>query len=170
EINDIIRCLIKHGGKDKYNVEHIGYNARLDTIQAAILLAKLKYVEEFNKKRREIANIYNENFKDIEEIETPAMLEEAYNVYHQYTIKVKHSKRDEVKKYLEQQGISSMIYYPISLHKMKVFEGRCETYGSLENSERLCKEVLSLPIEPLFGRSEIEYVIKKVKEFVKYEK
>ncbi|HOV21579.1 MAG TPA: DegT/DnrJ/EryC1/StrS family aminotransferase [bacterium] len=170
EINDIIRCLIKHGGKDKYNVEHIGYNARLDTIQAAILLAKLKYVEEFNKKRREIANIYNENFKDIEEIETPADLEEGYNVYHQYTIKVRHCKRDEVKKYLEQQGISSMIYYPISLHKMKVFEGRCEIYGSLENSEKLCKEVLSLPIEPLFGRSEIEYIVKKVKEFFKYEK
>ena len=89
-----------HGGKSKYNVDHIGYNARLDTLQAAILFAKIKYIDEFNKLRRKIANFYDEHLKDITWLKTPKVHEKARHVYHQYTVRVLDRKRDEVQKSL----------------------------------------------------------------------
>lgn len=89
ELAELVRMLLKHGGKDRYNVDHIGYNARLDTIQAAILLAKLKYVEEFNERRRKIAQMYDEGLKDVEGLVVPSVNHcQSYHVYHQYTIRV----------------------------------------------------------------------------------
>ena len=170
EIAEIIRMLIKHGGKDKYNVDHIGYNARLDTLQAAVLLAKFKYVEEFNKLRRKIAEIYNKELKNIEEIVLPQEKVDSYHVYHQYTIRVKNGKRDELKKFLQEKGISSMVYYPLLLKDMKVFNGRCKVYGNLEKAEKATKEVLSLPIEPLFNEEEIYRIIETIKDFFKKNK
>ena len=161
----ISEMLRKHGGKDKYNVNYIGYNSRLDTIQAGILLAKMKYLNEFNIRRRKISQIYSEELKNIEFIKTPVEKNSGFSVYNQYTIRIKNGKRDELKKYLEENGIKTAIYYPLPLHKMKVFEGKSEIFGSLENSEKLCEEVLSLPIEPLLTESEIEYVVSKVKKF-----
>jgi len=134
ELAEIIRMLRKHGGKDKYNVDHIGYNARLDTLQAAILLVKMDYIDELNKRRREIAKFYDEKLKDIEWIKTPKVYGKAYHVYHQYTIRVLNGKRDEVQKKLKEKGIQTMVYYPVPLHKMKVFKGKCECFGkSCEN-------------------------------------
>ncbi len=168
EIAGLVRMLIKHGGKDKYNVDHIGYNARLDTLQAAILLAKLKYIDEFNEKRRSRAEIYNEGLKDAEGIILPMFLPEAHTVYNQYTIRVLHGKRDFLQKHLKENGISSMVYYPVPLHSMRVFEGRCEISGDLKESERASREVLSLPIEPLFKVTELEEVISKVKDYCNF--
>jgi len=88
ELYELLLMLRKHGGKDKYNVEYIGYNARLDTIQAAMLLQKFKYLDYFNKRRREIARNYNEQFKSISWIKTPYEQQKAYHVYHQYTIRI----------------------------------------------------------------------------------
>ena len=161
----ISEMLRKHGGKDKYNVNYIGYNSRLDTIQAGILLTKMKYLNEFNTRRRKISQVYSEGLKNIEFIKIPVEKNSGFSVYNQYTIRIKNGKRDELKKYLEENGIKTAIYYPLPLHKMEVFEGKSKVFGSLENSERLCEEVLSLPIEPLLGESEIEYVVSKVKKF-----
>lgn len=165
ELASLIRMLLKHGGKDKYNVDHIGYNARLDTLQSAILLAKLKYVDEFNEKRRRIAEIYNNEFKDIKMIKTPSVYPDAHHVYHQYTIRVKDGKRDKLMQFLKEKGISTMVYYPSPLHKMKVFDGRCVAFGELKETEKACAEVLSLPIEPLMKEVEIFTVTSAVNEF-----
>jgi len=165
ELFGISEMLRKHGGKDKYNVNYIGYNSRLDTIQAGILLAKMKYLNEFNMRRRKISQIYSEELKNIEFIKIPVEKNSGFSVYNQYTIRIKNGKRDELKKYLEENGIKTAIYYPLPLHKMKVFEGKSKIFGSLENSEKLCEEVLSLPIEPLLTENEIEYVVSKVKKF-----
>ncbi len=164
ELATYIKMLRKHGGKDKYNVEYIGYNSRLDTIQAAILLEKLKYVDTLNEKRREIAHIYNSNLKDLKYVEPPIEPEETYHVYHQYTIRVKNNKRDTLQKDLKEYNISSMIYYPIPLHKMKVFETRAIIYKDLTESEEAAKEVLSLPIEPLMKMERVMKVIERVRE------
>ncbi len=164
EIAETVRMLLSHGGRDKYNVDHIGYNARLDTIQAAILLVKLKLVDEFNERRRKIAEFYNEELRDIEGIELPKFLPETYHVYHQYTIKVLDGKRDYLQKYLKEKGISTMVYYPIPLHKMRVFEGRAKVFDTLKESERVIKEVLSLPIEPLLDREELMVVVNEIKQ------
>ena len=166
ELAEIIKMLRKHGGKDKYNVDHIGYNARLDTIQAAILLAKMKYIDEFNNRRREIASFYNEDLKEIAWIKTPQVHKKAYHVYHQYTIRVLN-KRDEVQKKLKEEGIQTMVYYPVSLHQMKVFKNRCKCLGELKNATKATAHVLSLPIEPLQSKQDIEYVTKTIKHFLK---
>ena len=165
EVVDLIKMLLRHGGIDKYNVEHIGYNARLDTFQAAILIAKYKYLDEFNNKRREIAQIYSKGFKNISEITPPLQVDYAHHVYHQYTIRVRGGKRDDLQKYLKEKGIQSMVYYPVLLHKMKVFKGRSANFSSLRNSEETTLEVLSLPIEPLMGKEEILSVIKMIEDF-----
>ncbi len=165
EIADLVRMLLKHGGKDKYNVDHIGYNARLDTIQAAVLLAKLKYIDEFNERRRKIAEIYNEGLRGLDSVSVPlpVPLPEVYHVYHQYSICTE--KRDELQKYMKEKGISTMVYYPFPLHKMKVFDGRSKIAGSLVNAEQACENVLSLPIEPLQREEETVYTLGCIKSF-----
>jgi len=162
ELAEIIRMLRKHGGKDKYNVDHIGYNARLDTLQAAILLVKISYIDEFNNQRRKIASLYDEHLKEIAWIKTPQVHKKAYHVYHQYTIRVLN-KRDEVQKGLKEKGIQTMFYYPVSLHQMKVFKNRCECVGELKNATEATEQVLSLPIEPMYG----EEICRKVVEGVR---
>jgi dTDP-4-amino-4,6-dideoxygalactose transaminase len=165
DLAEIVRMLIKHGGKDKYNVDHIGYNARLDTLQAAIILAKFDIIDDFNKKRRNIAKLYTEGLKEIEWLKTPIEKEKAYHVFHQYTILLTGKSRDEVQERLKQQGISTMVYYPYPLHKMKVFiSNGMKVYGSLQNSEYAAKNVLSLPIEPLYDEKTIYKIIEKLRE------
>src|SRR3972149_2239521 len=167
EIADLVRMLLKHGGRDKYNVDHIGYNARLDTLQAAILSAKFKFSEEFNRRRRDVAKQYHNGLKNVNGITLP-MPESFYetnHVYHQYTVRVLNGKRDELQKYLKSKGISTMVYYHIPLQGMKVFEGRCITYDKLKESEKAAQEVLSLPIEPLMEDGSVEHVVKTIQEF-----
>ena len=171
EIAELVRMLIKHGGKDKYNVEHIGYNARLDTLQAAILLAKLKYVDEFNERRRKIAEIYTRGLTGVSGLILPIanhQLPITYfnHVFHQYSIRVANGKRDDLQKYLKEKGISTMIYYPIPLHQMKVFQNsRKKLHETLANAKDSTKNILSLPIKPLQSQEDTFYVIDCMKKW-----
>jgi dTDP-4-amino-4,6-dideoxygalactose transaminase len=172
EITELVRMLIKHGGKDKYNVEHIGYNARLDTLQAAILLAKLKYVDEFNERRRKISEIYTRGLTGVRGLIMPIanhQLPITYfnHVFHQYTIRVLNGRRDYLQKYLKDKGISTMVYYPVPLHKMKVFINTYAQIKNLKTSENIVKEIVSLPIDPLYNKSHIGYVLETILEFFK---
>jgi dTDP-4-amino-4,6-dideoxygalactose transaminase len=163
---ELVRMLLKHGGKDKYNVDHVGYNARLDTLQAAIILAKFKYIDEFNNKRRQVGIQYNEGLRNVKGIVLSEILPEAVHVYHQYTIRVLNGKRDELQNHLKEKGLSTMVYYPYPLHKMKVFDnGRSRSFGSLENAETATESVLSLPIEPLQSKEDTLYVIDCIKGY-----
>lgn len=169
EIAEIVRMLLKHGGKDKYNVDHIGYNARLDTLQAAVLLAKFKYIDEFNERRRKIAGLYDKGLKGINGLTLPVNCEQSTvsnlcHVYHQYTVST--ARRDELHSYLKDKGISTMVYYPFPLHKMKVFgNGRSRIVGTLSHSERASQTVLSLPVEPLQREEETSYIVSCVRDF-----
>jgi len=165
EIAELVRMLLKHGGKDKYNVDHIGYNARLDTLQAAVILAKFKYVDEFNERRRKIAEFYNRELEGVDSLSLPVPLSNAHHVYHQYTICVTNGKRDDFQKFLNGNGISTMIYYPVPLHRMKVFDGRCKKFGQLEESEKAVRSILSLPIEPLMEKEGVMTVVKTIRKF-----
>lgn len=166
EIADYARWLRAHGGKDKYNVDYIGYNSRLDTIQAAFLLVKLNYLETFIKMRRELAAYYNENLKGMDQIVLPLEERKAFHTYNQYTIRVKN-KRDWFQEKLKEKGIPTMIYYPVPLHKMKVFKNKARIKTELRETEKACQEVLSLPIEPLLNNTEKEAIIQAIKESVK---
>ncbi len=164
-VAELIRMLLKHGGRDKYNVSHIGYNARIDTLQAGILLAKLPYLDGFNERRRRIAAIYQEELSGFggDALVLPAVDDTSYHVYHQYT--VRSPRRDELKAYLSARGIESMIYYPCPLHAMEVFRERMVMWGSLEKSQKAASEVLSLPIEPLQDDDDTRRVADAVRDY-----
>lgn len=169
ELAELVRSLRVHGGRDKYNVNHIGYKARLDTLQAAILLVKLKYVDEWNRLRQDIARAYNRNLANAPGLVLPPSPEDLIaqgitHVYHQYTVKVKGNKRDALREYLKSQGVEAMVYYPVPLHQMRVFSGRCVAFGNLREAEQVAREVLSLPIEPLMKAYEIERVTTVIRE------
>jgi len=157
-IASLLRMLLKHGGKDKYNVDHVGYNARLDTLQAAVVLAKHKYIDEFNSKRKKIAEQYTSAFLDVKGLVAPASNANADHVYHQYTLRILYAVRDDFQRKLKDRGIDSMVYYPVPLHKMKVFEGKYKTGGGLSESEQAVREVVSLPIEPLQSEETTKYI------------
>ena len=173
ELAQIARMLIKHGGRDKYNVEHVGYNARLDTLQAAVVLAKLGHIEELNGKRRAIARVYSDVLPDMEALAPPSAPAKGHHVYNQYTVRVRgiapdgHNtgRRDALQQHLKKQGVDTMVYYPVPLHKMRVFYDRCKAPFGLPESELAVKEVLSLPIEPFLPEDDIRHVARLIREF-----
>lgn len=170
EIAELVRMLLRHGGKDKYNVDHIGYNARLDTLQAGILFAKFKYINEFNERRKKIAKTYNEALKDLEGLILPidnnsTPCTSLHHGFHQYTIRVSNGKREELQKHLKEKGISTMVYYPVPLHRIQVFDGRSKIFNGLNHAERAVMEVLSLPIEPLMEEEDLMSVVEAIREF-----
>lgn len=164
ELAALVEQLRKHGGKDKYNVEVLGYNSRLDTLQAAIVLAKLDCIDEFNKRRQQIAGQYSRELSGL--VKVPASPQDGNHVFHQYTVRVRRENglgRDAVAGRLKQEGVSSMVYYPVPLHRMKVFRDRQLVAGRLEESERATAEVLSLPIGPTLTDVEVGRVVAAVR-------
>ncbi len=139
------RMLRAHGSKKKYFNEVIGYNSRLDEVQAACLRVKLRYLEKSNEGRRQVARRYTEAFKGFSPVVVPTEVAPAKHVFHQYTIGVKGGKRDKLQAELEAQGISTMIYYPVPLHRLPVYAGMKVT---LPETEHASTEVISLPIWP----------------------
>jgi len=163
DIAEKVRMLRQHGGKDKCNVDILGHNSRLDSLQAAVLLAKLKYVDQWNENRRKIASFYNEALKNIENLSIPYEPPEARHVYYQYTLRT--PKRDALKKFLEQRGIETRIYYPYPLHRQGLFRKLGRIHGSLEEVEKASDEILSLPMDPFQTKEETMEVVRAVNDF-----
>lgn len=160
-----LKMICNHGSTVKYHHEVLGVNSRLDTLQAAILDVKLKYLNTFNKLRYEAAQRYSYAFKDIPGIITPKESTFSTHVYHQYTLKVLDGKRDELKEFLASHGIPAMVYYPIPLHKQEAFLQIAHQSGDMSVSEKLCDEVLSLPMHTELDLSTIAFIISKVMSF-----
>lgn len=160
-----LKKLRVHGAERGYYHVNIGFNSRLDTIQAAVLLAELPYLDEWNKKREENAQYYSNLLKDIEEIDCPYIAKERKHIFHQYTIRVKNDKRDALKNFLGDKNIGSKIYYPLPLHQQECFKCLGYNQGDFPASEKAAEEVLSLPIFPELTRQEIEYVCDSIKAF-----
>ena len=160
-----INMLSKHGSNIKYTHEEIGINSRLDTIQAAILRVKLKYLDNFISKRIEIANQYNTNLKNIQEILIPEKQNGTIHTYNQYTIKVKNGKRNELQEYLKKKNVPTQIYYPSPLHKQNVFLKYSDVKYNCPIAEKVCEEVLSLPISTELTDGQINYIIESIKSF-----
>ena len=140
-----IRMVTDHGQKVKYYHDIIGCNSRLDTLQAAVLDIKLKHLESYSQARYSAAQIYKELLKNVPGIVLPAEAPFSSHVYHQFTIQVP-GLRDDLKSHLAKSGISSMIYYPMSLNNQRAFAAISRVGASLENSEELASSVLSLPM------------------------
>jgi len=153
-----LRMLRNYGQKERYYHSMFGINSRLDEIQAGILRVKLKHLEEWNERRRKIAEKYNENLKDL--VKTPLEIIGCKHIYHLYVIRTK--ERERLKKYLEENGIQTLIHYPIPVHLQPVFKSNSI---QLPITEKVSKEILSLPIYPQLTDEEVEYIISKIKKF-----
>ncbi|HLN55692.1 MAG TPA: DegT/DnrJ/EryC1/StrS family aminotransferase [Bacteroidales bacterium] len=160
-----IRSIANHGMKERYHYHDIGINSRLDTIQAAILRVKLKYLDQFNAARRRVADTYDRAFAATGQIQTPKRALNSSHIFHQYTLRIKNGKRNELKKHLENNGIPAMIYYPGPLHLQKAYNYLGYTEKDFPVTSSLCREVLSLPIHPDMEQEQIEHITVKVLEF-----
>jgi len=159
---DDIRTLRDHGQKPRYFYKVIGGNFRLDGIQGAVLNVKLKYLDDWNEKRRQNAALYDSLFAG-SPVGTPAIAPGNVSIYHQYTVTV--PERDELQKYLADNDIGSAVFYPKPLHLQDCFSELGYKEGDMPVAERLCNEVLSLPVYPELSPEEIEYVARTVLKF-----
>lgn len=164
-----LKMIANHGQKIKYHHDILGCNSRLDTIQAAILDVKLKYLDTYEKNRYEAAQHYTKGLSTLsEQIILPKESENSTHVYHQYTLKVLNGKRDALKQFLTEKGIPAMIYYPLSLDEQSAFKSISREGENLKNSSMLVKSVLSIPIHTELNLSTLNLVVKTIIDFYEY--
>lgn len=161
ELAEKLRMLRNYGSPKKYYHEFIGVNSRLDEIQAAVLRVKLKYLNEWNEKRRKIAKLYNELLEDSDVI-MPIEKEWAKHVYHLYVIR--HGERDKLQQHLLKNGIKTQIHYPVPVHMQEAYLN-LGINAKLPVTERVSKEILSLPMYPWLKNEEIEYISEIIRKF-----
>ena len=161
-----LKMIANHGQAKKYHHSVIGVNSRLDAMQAAILDIKLGKLDEYSTARQRVAKAYDQAFEPIAGIQTPVRQPNSTHVFHQYTLQIKNGKRDELKQYLSENGIPSMVYYPIPLYKQEAFKAFYQG-EDLTVTEALCQSVLSLPIHTEMEEDTQQYIIDKVIKFFK---
>ncbi len=159
-----IVCIANHGMQVRYHHDYIGVNSRLDSLQAAILDAKLPHLDEFIEARQKAAARYNEAFKDNEKILIPYTSPSSTHVYHQYTLRVIGADRDALRSQLAEKNIPAMIYYPIPLHLQKAYQDPRYQQGDFPVAERLSACVLSLPMHTELDDEQLDYIIASVKD------
>ena len=160
-----LRSIANHGMKIRYHYDDIGVNSRLDTIQAAILRVKLRYLSQFNAARRAVADQYDKAFESCNSITVPQRVSYSSHIFHQYTIKVKNGKRNDLKKFLESKNIPSMVYYPGPLHMQEAYSYLGYKENDFPVTSTLCKEVLSLPMHPDMEQEQLDYIILNILNF-----
>ena len=157
--------IANHGQEKKYVHKITGCNSRLDSLQAAVLNVKLKYLDEYIKIRNKMANNYDKNFELLNKLSIPKREKKSTHVFHQYTLKVNLSLRNKLIDYLKINNIPSMIYYPIPLYRQNAFKKYNNKNFRIPNIEKLCKSVISLPIHTEIENSNQEFIISKINEF-----
>ncbi len=167
ELAENLRMICNHGQRVKYYHEVIGVNSRLDTLQAAILNVKLKYLDDYCAARQKVAAYYDKALASAPHLITPVRYPKSTHVFHQYNLQVEDIPRDELKKHLELNHIPSMIYYPLPLHFQQAFGSENYKKGDFPISERLCESVLALPISTEMDEEQLSYICSTLLEFVK---
>lgn len=160
-----MRMIANHGQEKKYYHKVLGCNSRLDTIQAAILNIKLPLLDTYSAERNKMASFYDFVLSDVEGIELPNRQTNSSHVFHQYTLKVKNGRRNQLQQYLIDRGIPSMIYYPLPLYKQEAFKQFVSDDFKLSNTEQLCHEVLSLPIHTEMNIVDMNFICDTIKSF-----
>ncbi|MGV3466805.1 MAG: DegT/DnrJ/EryC1/StrS family aminotransferase [Heyndrickxia sp.] len=165
DIAEKMRVIRVHGSKPKYHHHVLGYNSRLDEMQAAILNVKFPHIDEWNEKRRQLAQNYTSLIKEKlgDKVVTPVEAEGRYHVFHQYTIRVE--KRDELQQFLKDNGVASMVYYPKPLHEQPVFAYIGYKQGDFPHSEKAALEAISLPMFPELKEEQQQYVVDTIAKF-----
>ena len=167
ELAEKLRSIANHGQGERYYHDRIGVNSRLDSIQAAILRIKLRHLDDYAKRRNAVADHYDQAFKEIPEITTPARCQNSDHVFHQYTMILDGIDRNELKDFLQEHEVPAMIYYPVPLHLQKAYRDDRYDEGDFPVTERLCKSVLSLPMQTELDEEQLEHITNTVKTFIK---
>lgn len=159
-----IRLLARHGSRQKYYHETIGYNSRLDEIQAAILRVKLKKLDDWNRMRRQKATRYRTELVQTDFVH-PFVRQDVLHVYHLYVVETEH--RSELAEFLRDRGIATGHYYPLPLHLQEAFQSLGYRRGDLKNAEQLCERAIALPLYPELSERQQDYVISSILKFFK---
>jgi len=161
-----MRAIANHGMVVRYYHNLVGVNSRLDSIQAAVLEVKLKYLNEYCESRQAAAAYYNAAFTFSDKLITPIQSSFSTHVFHQYTLKLNNVNRAELIKYLADKGIPAMVYYPVPLHLQKAYQDTRYKAGDFPVAEKLSECVMSLPMHTELSEEQLEYITKSVLEFV----
>jgi dTDP-4-amino-4,6-dideoxygalactose transaminase len=167
KIAETTETLRNHGGKDKYFVVMHGFNSRLDSLQAAILRAKFKHLNQWIEKRRKHAEDLSRLLRGTPGISIPGSLDYNYHCFNYYTIRVANGERDYLQKYLNEQGVGNTVYYPFPLHLQDVYKFLGHKAGDFPEAERAAAEVISLPMYAELELAQIEFVAGQIKQYFK---
>ena len=161
-----MRGIVNHGMYERYYHDEIGVNSRLDSIQAAILNVKLKYLDKYNKRRQEAANQYNAAFENIDQIEVPFIESDIdSHVYHQYTLKIINGKRDELADHLLKNNIPFGIYYPLGFHEQKAYKQEFVSDNDFPVTNKVKNQVISLPMHTELSKKQIKFISNTIISF-----
>jgi len=162
ELAEKLRYIVNHGMKTRYYHDYVGVNSRLDSIQAAILKIKLKYLDSYNLTRQEVATAYDSAFSAENKLTIPERVSWSNHVFHQYTLKTNGIDRNLLIEELKQKSIPAMIYYPVPLHKQKAYKNNEYSEENFATSIALSNSVISLPIHTELPQEQIDYIIQNL--------
>lgn len=166
ELAEQLRVVVNHGMKRRYYHDYVGVNSRLDSIQAAVLDVKLKYLDEYAEKRRWAAAMYNKAFSGHPKIKIPVEYERSTHVYHQYTLIIDEAYRDGLLEYLQSKNVPCAIYYPVPMHMQKAYPDARYKEGDFPVTEELSRKVISLPMHTELDEEQIEFITSSVLEYL----
>lgn len=161
-----VRELRDHGGTHKYEHRRVGYTSRLDTVQAAVLLAKLRYLDGWNDERRRIAQHYQESLSEVPGVICPTADRDNAHVFHLYVIRVPATQRDTLRDHLQSKGIATGIHYPKPVHLTEAFAYLGYALGAFPVAEQCATEILSLPMYPGLALTKVDYVTQEIGQFL----
>ncbi|WP_343530410.1 DegT/DnrJ/EryC1/StrS family aminotransferase [Pedobacter sp.] len=164
-LGERINMIANHGQREKYYHETIGVNSRLDTLQAAILSVKLKYLNDYSEARQQVAQRYDERLREINGLTIPVRASYSTHVFNQYTCRIANNKRDELQADLKTKGIPTMVYYPVPVHLQEAYLVYGYKKGDFPIAERLCEEVISFPIHTEMKEEVQNYIIENIINF-----
>ena len=165
-----LKMIANHGQSKRYYHDMVGCNSRLDSVQAAVLNVKLKYLDNYIKARISVADYYDKAFASVSHITTPYRAPYTNHVFHQYTLQLEGVSRDGLNKWLEEQHVPSMIYYPVPSHRQKMFDAFGGSRFELKTTDWLTERVISLPIHTEMDEEQLAYITGKVLEYVNAQK
>lgn len=166
ELAQAMNSIVNHGMEKRYYHDRVGVNSRLDTIQAAILNIKLKYLDQYNQARQKAAEYYDKAFDGHPNLTIPYRSENSTHIFHQYTLKTEDIDRDGLLTHLKDNNIPCAVYYPVPLHLQKAYADPRYKEGDFPVTESLSKSVISLPMHTELDEEQLEYITKKVLEFI----
>ena len=166
ELAHTIRGIVNHGMFTRYYHDMIGVNSRLDSIQAAILDIKLKHLDEYNEARRKAADYYDKAFSGLENVTIPERAKYSRHIFHQYTLKIKNVDRQRVIDEMKKIGVPVMIYYPVPLHLQKAFANAGGKVGDFPVTEKLCNEVISLPMHTELDEEQQRFIVENIVKYL----